>query len=60
MSLYFFDSSALAKRYMPETGSHWVLSLAAPTQRNRIFVADEVIRVLEGRAASPPDRQGPP
>ena len=39
MSLYFFDSSALAKRYMPETGSHWVLSLAAPTQRNRIFVA---------------------
>ena len=30
------------------------------SRRNRIFVADDVIRVLEGRAAAPPDRQGPP
>lgn len=28
------------------------------SRRNRIFVADEVIRILEGRSASPPDRQG--
>jgi DNA-binding GntR family transcriptional regulator len=30
------------------------------SRRNRIFVADEVIRVLEGRAAPSPHRQGPP
>ncbi len=29
MALYFLDTSALAKRYLPETGSRWVQNLCA-------------------------------
>jgi uncharacterized protein len=36
---YFFDSSALVKRYATETGSAWVESLTDPRVGNRIYVA---------------------
>ena len=36
MAAFFFDSSALAKRYIAETGTAWVQSITAG---NRIFVA---------------------
>jgi uncharacterized protein len=39
MSAYFFDSSALAKRYLNETGSKWVIRLLKPSSKNTIFVA---------------------
>ncbi len=39
MSAYFFDSSALAKRYLNETGSKWVIRLFKPSGKNTIFVA---------------------
>ncbi len=39
MSAYFFDSSALVKRYIAETGSVWVTQLTAPQSGNRIYVA---------------------
>ncbi len=39
MTVYFFDSSALVKRYVTETGSLWVRSVTAPSIRNIIFVA---------------------
>lgn len=40
MTDYFFDSSALVKRYIPETGSVWVISLHSHQQKNRIFTAE--------------------
>ena len=39
MSTLFFDSSALAKRYMPETGTAWVRSRTSTTAQNDIVIA---------------------
>jgi predicted nucleic acid-binding protein len=39
MPTYFFDSSALAKRYVSETGTTWVQSLADPAAGNDVYVA---------------------
>ena len=39
MALYFFDTSALVKRYVNETGSAWVESIADPALGNEVFVA---------------------
>jgi predicted nucleic acid-binding protein len=48
---YFFDSSALLKRYHSEQGSAWVLASTASTARNTIFIAQiapvEVISGIE-------------
>lgn len=39
MSHYFFDSSALVKRYIPEIGTTWVRSIVAPTSGNTVIIA---------------------
>lgn len=39
MATYFFDSSALAKRYVTETGTAWVQSLTDPASVNGVYVA---------------------
>lgn len=39
MAAYFFDTSALVKRYATETGTAWVTSLIDPASNNRIYVA---------------------
>jgi len=39
MAFYQMDSSAVAKRYVMETGSDWVRSLCAPTAGNIIGIA---------------------
>jgi len=39
LSFYVFDSSALAKRYMPEVGSAWVASITKRSAKHKIFVA---------------------
>ena len=39
MAGYLLDSSALVKRYVQETGSLWVTSLADPIAGNDLFVA---------------------
>ena len=39
MSLYFFDTSALVKRYTPEKGTFWVRNITAPTAQNDIIIA---------------------
>lgn len=39
MAIYFFDTSALVKRYAPEDGRKWVQSITDPTAANRIYVA---------------------
>jgi len=36
---YFFDSSALVKRYIAETGSVWVRSLCAPEANSIIYLS---------------------
>jgi uncharacterized protein len=39
MSAYFFDSSALVKRYIIETGSKWVIGLLKPSANNLVYIA---------------------
>lgn len=39
MAVYFFDSSALVKRYAQETGSAWVETLTAPQAGHRLYLA---------------------
>ena len=39
MATYFFDSSALAKRYVTETGTAWVQALTDPAAGHDLYVA---------------------
>jgi hypothetical protein len=39
MTVYFFDSSALVKRYVTETGTPWVRAVTLPSAGHRIFIA---------------------
>ena len=39
MTAYFFDSSALVKRYARERGTAWVLSIMDPVADHAIYVA---------------------
>jgi uncharacterized protein len=39
MSTYFCDTSALAKRYVAETGSAWLTATVDPKIGSRIFIA---------------------
>ncbi|MEP7286201.1 MAG: type II toxin-antitoxin system VapC family toxin [Chloroflexota bacterium] len=39
MTIYFFDSSAIGKRYMTEDGSSWVRSLVAPNAEHVIILS---------------------
>ncbi len=39
MTAYFLDSSALVKRYVPETGSAWIRALSAPQTGNSLIIA---------------------
>jgi uncharacterized protein len=39
VTAYFFDTSALVKRYIDETGSQWIRSLTDLQSENKIIVA---------------------
>ena len=39
MTAYFLDSSALVKRYVPETCSAWIRALSAQETGNSLFIA---------------------
>jgi predicted nucleic acid-binding protein len=39
LAVHFFDSSALVKRYVSETGSMWVLSLVDPFSGHQSYMA---------------------
>ena len=39
MTAYFVDSSALVKRYVPETGSNWIRALSAPNPGDSLIIA---------------------
>jgi len=53
LSLFFVDTSALAKRYVPEIGSNWIRGLVAPTIGHIIFISNlatvEMISLLTRR-----------
>ncbi|MBS1251192.1 MAG: Ribonuclease VapC49 [Anaerolineales bacterium] len=38
MAVYYFDTSALVKRYAQETGTGWVTNLANPISGNDIYI----------------------
>jgi uncharacterized protein len=38
VTAYFVDSSALVKRYVPETGSAWIRALSALQESNLLFI----------------------
>ncbi len=39
MTVYFLDSSALVKRYVPEIGTTWIQALADPDASNQLYIA---------------------
>lgn len=57
MTNFFLDSSALAKRYLTETGSMWVTTLTDPSLSNTIILAEltqvEVAAALAARHRAP-------
>ena len=40
MSVYFVDTSALAKRYVPEVGTSWLLSWIVPSAGHVVAISD--------------------
>ena len=54
MTDYYFDSSALVKRYVNETGSSWVCGLFDPALEHEAFIAAitpvEIVAAITGRA----------
>ena len=57
MSQLFLDASALAKRYITETGSHWINMLLNPTAKHLVAIAEitqyEVAAALAARHRAP-------
>ncbi len=53
MSVFFFDSSAVTKKYVGETGTAWVINVFRPKSLNRVYIAEialvEVISALTRR-----------
>lgn len=49
MSNYFFDTSAICKRYSDEPGSQWVQQIASAYEEHAIFVSE--LTVVEGVSA---------
>ena len=54
MADYYFDSSALVKRYVNETGSNWICGLFDPGLRHEAFIAAitsvEIVAAIVRRA----------
>jgi predicted nucleic acid-binding protein len=53
LAIYFFDSSALVKRYVVEPGTAWVQATADPSIGHTIFIAQitrvEVVSGIKGK-----------
>ncbi len=53
MSVFFFDSSAITKKYVREIGTAWIMNFFRPKASNRIYIAEialvEVISALTRR-----------
>jgi predicted nucleic acid-binding protein len=51
MTVYFLDSSALAKRYIAEIGTPWIRTIVSPKTGNTIFIAQITpIEIVSGSA----------
>ncbi len=54
MAAYFFDSSAIVKRYVSESGTQWVTDKLEPTAGNEVYAARisgaEVVSTIARRA----------
>jgi hypothetical protein len=57
LSIFFFDSSALAKRYLQEMGTNWVTSVTDPTAGNSILIS-EITKVEVVNAVMKKERTG--
>lgn len=65
MAAFFFDSSALTKRYIVETGTAWVTELLSPVTASDIFIANisgievasAISRRVRGGSISQPDAE---
>ncbi|MBL8797048.1 MAG: type II toxin-antitoxin system VapC family toxin [Planctomycetia bacterium] len=55
MACFFFDSSAVVKRYLSETGSQWVRAILDPTVAHDIFL----VKITGVEAVSAFVRQSP-
>ncbi len=56
MSTFFFDSSALVKRYAQETGTSWVIGITDPQSNNSLYIVR--LTVVEVTAALARRRRG--
>lgn len=43
MAIYFFDSSAIAKRYFLEQGHSWIITLCDPVQGHNLYIAQTAL-----------------
>lgn len=57
MTMYYLDSSAVVKTYLPETGSEWITSLQAQSTADR-FVSVELLTVEVSCALARAQRSG--
>lgn len=49
MTAYFFDTSALLKRYIIEAGRDWIIQALDPASRNFIFIAQVTpVEIISG------------
>jgi uncharacterized protein len=49
LAIYFFDTSALVKRYVKEDGTSWVQSVVDPQAGNDIYIAEiTFVEVISG------------
>jgi uncharacterized protein len=58
VATYFFDSSAIVKRYVQEQGTNWVSSITSDSKVNSIYLARitevEIVSALARRLSSTP------
>lgn len=43
MGIYFLDTSAIVKRYVPEQGRAWIMSLCDPVQGHDLYIAEATL-----------------
>src|SRR5947209_18217599 len=43
MATYFLDTSALAKRYVPEQGQGWIMALCDPAQGHELYISQAAL-----------------
>ena len=51
MSTFFVDSSALAKRYLTEVGSNWVIQWIEPAAGNVVIVSELALAEMQSLLA---------